>query len=197
MTEAVHPDEAAVLRRLSTLDRFLPLWIAMAMAGGLALGSLIPGVKDLLDSLQVGTVSLPIALGLLAMMYPVLAKVRYEDLGRTRGDGRMFGVSLFLRGWWRRRSCSRWPGSSWPTSPPTARGSSSSDWPAASPWCWSGTSSPEATPTAPRSWSSSTRSSRSSPTRCSGGSTSTPCRACSASTPRDSRSASGRSRARS
>ncbi len=96
MTEAVHPEEVAVLRRLSTLDRFLPLWIATAMAGGLALGSLIPGVKDLLDSLQVGTVSLPIALGLLAMMYPVLAKVRYEDLGGTRGDGRMFGVSLFL-----------------------------------------------------------------------------------------------------
>ena len=93
---AVHPDEAAVIGRLSTLDRFLPLWIALAMAGGLALGSLVPGLNDFLDKLEVGTVSLPIALGLLLMMYPVLAKVRYEDMGKMRGDGRMFGVSLFL-----------------------------------------------------------------------------------------------------
>jgi ACR3 family arsenite transporter len=93
---AVHPEEAAVIRRLSTLDRFLPLSIALAMAGGLAFGSLVPGLNDLLDKLKVGTVSLPIALGLLLMMYPVLTKVRYEDMGKLRGDGRMFGVSLFL-----------------------------------------------------------------------------------------------------
>ena len=93
---AAHPSEAAVIRRLSTLDRFLPLWIALAMAGGLAFGSLVPGLDDSLDALKVGTVSLPIAIGLLLMMYPVLTKVRYEDLGRTHGDGRMFGVSLFL-----------------------------------------------------------------------------------------------------
>jgi ACR3 family arsenite transporter len=90
------PSEAAVIRRLSTLDRFLPLWIALGMAGGLALGSVVPGLNDFLDKLKVGTVSLPIALGLLLMMYPVLTKVRYEDIGRMRGDGRMFGVSLFL-----------------------------------------------------------------------------------------------------
>ena len=98
MSQASVPAETAVLRRLSALDRLLPLWIALAMAGGLALGSLVPGVNDLLDSLQVGTVSLPIAIGLLAMMYPVLAKVRYEDFGAMRGeeDRRMFGVSLFL-----------------------------------------------------------------------------------------------------
>jgi ACR3 family arsenite transporter len=89
-------DEAAVIRRLSTLDRLLPLWIALAMAGGLAFGSLVPGVNGFLDSLEVGTVSLPIALGLLLMMYPVLTKVRYEDMGQMRGDGRMFGVALFL-----------------------------------------------------------------------------------------------------
>jgi len=93
---AAHPAEAVVIRRLSTLDRFLPLWIAVAMAGGLGLGSLVPGLNDFLDKLQIGTVSLPIAIGLLLMMYPVLTKVRYEDMGRMRGEGRMFGVSLFL-----------------------------------------------------------------------------------------------------
>ena len=89
---------APVTSRLSRTDRLLPLWIALAMAGGLALGSLIPGLNDFLDKLKVGTVSLPIALGLLLMMYPVLTKVRYEDLGTMRGerDRRMFGVALFL-----------------------------------------------------------------------------------------------------
>lgn len=91
---------AAVASRLSTLDRFLPLWIALAMAAGLGLGTLVPGLNDALNKLSVGTVSLPIAAGLLLMMYPVLAKVRYEDLGRRRVDGvndrTFFGVSLLL-----------------------------------------------------------------------------------------------------
>lgn len=93
-------DEQAVLSRLSRLDRFLPLWIALAMAGGLVLGTVVPSLNDWLEKLQVGTVSLPIAIGLLLMMYPVLAKVRYEDLGRMSDDGvgnaRFFGTSLFL-----------------------------------------------------------------------------------------------------
>jgi ACR3 family arsenite transporter len=96
----VSTDEAAVLARLSRLDRFLPAWIALAMAGGLVLGALVPGLDEALDRLQVGTVSLPIAAGLLLMMYPVLAKVRYEDIGRMSDDGvsnrRFFGTSLVL-----------------------------------------------------------------------------------------------------
>lgn len=90
------PQEAEVLGRLSGLDRYLPLWIALAMAGGLALGALVPGVDSALQRLQIGTVSLPIALGLLLMMYPVLARVRFEELGRLRGERRLFAASLVL-----------------------------------------------------------------------------------------------------
>jgi ACR3 family arsenite transporter len=91
-----HAQEAAVIQRLSTLDRFLPLWIALAMAGGLALGSLIPGLQGALDELRIGTMSVPIALGLLLMMYPVLAKVRYEEMGRLTGEKPLMGASLLL-----------------------------------------------------------------------------------------------------
>lgn len=87
---------ADVTQRLSTLDRFLPLWIALAMAAGLGLGALVPGLADALDALAIGTVSLPIALGLLLMMYPVLAKVRYEELGGLAADRRLLGASLVL-----------------------------------------------------------------------------------------------------
>jgi arsenite transporter len=92
--------DAAVLSRLSRLDRFLPVWIGLAMGAGLLLGALVPGLNGQLDRLQIGTVSLPIAAGLLLMMYPVLAKVRYEDIGRMSDDGvgnwRFFGTSLLL-----------------------------------------------------------------------------------------------------
>ncbi len=89
-------DEVAILGRLSTLDRFLPLWIGLAMAAGLGLGALIPGLNDALDKLRVGTVSLPIAIGLLVMMYPVLARVRYEEIGGLGREWRLFGASLVL-----------------------------------------------------------------------------------------------------
>jgi len=91
---AAHDD--AVVGRLSTLDRFLPLWIALAMAAGLGLGALIPGLDDALDALRIGTVSLPIAVGLLLMMYPVLAKVRYEEMGKVTGERPLLATSLIL-----------------------------------------------------------------------------------------------------
>ena len=88
--------EHSVVNGLSRLDRFLPLWIGLAMVGGLLLGKLIPGLNDALDAVKVGAVSPPIALGLLLMMYPVLAKVRYGELDRVTGDRRMLGASLVL-----------------------------------------------------------------------------------------------------
>jgi ACR3 family arsenite transporter len=89
-------DEAAVLGRLSALDRFLPLWIALAMAMGLLLGRAQPGLAEGLDRVQVDDTSLPIALGLFAMMYPVLARVRYEEIGHLASDRRMLWLSLVL-----------------------------------------------------------------------------------------------------
>ena len=90
------PEPDRVLHRLSTLDRFLPLWIAVAMVAGLLLGRLVPGLDDALASVEVGSVSLPIAVGLLVMMYPVLAKVRYDELGHVTGDGTLLTVSVLL-----------------------------------------------------------------------------------------------------
>ena len=89
-------DETAVLGGLSRLDRFLPLWIGLAMLLGLALGRLIPQLNDALDALKIGTVSLPIAIGLLLMMYPVLAKVRYSRLDEVATDRTLLATSLFL-----------------------------------------------------------------------------------------------------
>ncbi len=88
--------DAPILKRLSTLDRFLPLWIFAAMALGLLLGRVFPGSGAWLDKVQVAGVSVPIGLGLLWMMYPVLAKVRYEAIGAHVADGRLIGISLFL-----------------------------------------------------------------------------------------------------
>jgi ACR3 family arsenite transporter len=88
--------ESSVLGQLSTLDRFLPLWIGLAMATGLALGRAIPGLNDALDSVKIGSTSLPIAIGLLGMMYPVLAKVRYSRLHEVTADKPMVVSSLLL-----------------------------------------------------------------------------------------------------
>ncbi|HEX4016969.1 MAG TPA: ACR3 family arsenite efflux transporter [Frankiaceae bacterium] len=90
------PQEAPVLQRLSGLDRFLPVWIVLAMASGIGLGRAIPSLSGDLDTVKVGSVSLPIALGLLLMMYPVLAKVRYGEVGRVTSDRRLLVSSLVL-----------------------------------------------------------------------------------------------------
>jgi ACR3 family arsenite transporter len=90
------PADAPVLQKLSTLDRFLPVWIVAAMALGLALGRWVPGLDDALSAVEVGDVSLPIAVGLLLMMYPVLAKVRYSELDRVTGDRTLLVASLAL-----------------------------------------------------------------------------------------------------
>jgi arsenite transporter len=89
-------EDVAVYQRLSTLDRFLPVWILAAMGVGLLLGRLIPGLNDALSKVEVGSVSLPIAIGLLVMMYPVLAKVRYEELGHVTADKRLLVSSIVL-----------------------------------------------------------------------------------------------------
>ena len=88
--------EAGVVAKLSTLDRFLPVWIIAAMVVGLVGGRLIPGLGAALGAVAVDGVSLPIALGLLVMMYPVLAKVRYDRLDTVSGDKRLLVSSLVL-----------------------------------------------------------------------------------------------------
>ena len=87
---------ASVVRRLSTLDRFLPLWIFAAMALGILMGRVFPGLGAVLDRVKVAGVSVPIGIGLLWMMYPVLAKVRYETIGQHVANGRLLGTSLFF-----------------------------------------------------------------------------------------------------
>lgn len=93
--EAAH-SKGGVLGRLSLLDRLLPLWIFLAMAVGIILGKLIPDLAPALDSVKLDTVSLPIAIGLLWMMYPVLAKVKYEKIPSIMGNWKMSATSLVL-----------------------------------------------------------------------------------------------------
>lgn len=88
--------EAPVAARLSTLDRLLPAWILVAMALGLLLGRVVPGLGGALSAVTVDGISLPIAVGLLVMMYPVLAKVRYDRLDTVTADRPLLIASLLL-----------------------------------------------------------------------------------------------------
>ena len=83
-------------KRMSTLDKWLAVWIGLAMIAGLLLGRFIPGLSELLTKLEVGGISVPIALGLLVMMYPVLAKVRYDKVAAVTGDKKLLVSSLVL-----------------------------------------------------------------------------------------------------
>ncbi|MEE2057382.1 ACR3 family arsenite efflux transporter [Rhodococcus artemisiae] len=89
-------EHRSVAGKMSVLDRFLAVWIGIAMVVGLLLGRMIPGLGDALSVIEIDSISLPIALGLLIMMYPVLAKVRYDRLDTVTGDRKLLISSLVL-----------------------------------------------------------------------------------------------------
>lgn len=95
-TDTTDTTEQGVVGKLSRLDRFLPVWIGVAMAARLLLGRLIPRLGDAPAAVEIDGISLPIAIGLLTMMYPVLAKVRYDRLDTITGDRRLLIGSLVL-----------------------------------------------------------------------------------------------------